>query len=354
MKKTRLLLLAGIVAIACSKKEDDIQLPDKLYQPGVLVVNEGPFGTGTGTLDFYDPQSKQVEHDIYQKVNNLPIGNIFQSAYFDLSYGYLVANNSGAVRIVDANNMKLFRSLEDMASPRYAMRTGSSTVAFSDWASGKVFFYQTQIFEKVGEVLSGSGPEKMYFHSQGNKLYVLNSGGFSTDSTVSVINASTYQLVKKIQVPYNPNSYALDKNGKLWVLCGGRKDWTNPANSTPGALVRIDLNTDEVEAVLNFDNPDQFPSNLCINKEKDVLYFVDDKYFGGVFRMSITSATLPTTPVIERTAYALDIDPIRGDLYLGDAGNFNQAGKIIRYAVPTLTPVDSFTAGVIPGNFFFR
>lgn len=345
--------LALVLAASC-KKDEAIQLPEKLYQPGVLVVNEGPFGTGTGTLDFYDPETKKVESDIYQKVNGVPIGNIFQSAYFDLSFGYLVANNSGAVRVVDANNMKLVRTLEDMASPRYAVKTGTSSVAISDWASGKVFFYQTPTFTKLAEVESGNGPERMYFQQSANKLYVLNSGGFFTDSTITVINTTNFQVIRKIEVPFNPNAFAVDRDGKLWVICGGKKDFTNPANNTPGALVRINTTTDQVELTLNFTDADKFPSNLTINRERDVLYFVDDKYFGGVFRMNITSNALPTSAVISRTAYSLAVDDIRGDLYLGDAGNFNQAGKMIRYALPALTPVDSQQVGVIPGNFTFR
>ncbi|GCD77305.1 hypothetical protein JCM31826_07870 [Thermaurantimonas aggregans] len=345
--------LAIVVAASC-KKDDAIQLPEKLYQPGVLVVNEGPFGSGTGTLDFYDPQTKKLESDIYQKVNGVPIGNIFQSAYFDLSYGYLVANNSGAVRVVDANNLKLVGTLEDMASPRYAVRTGTLSVAISDWASGKVFFYQTPSFVKLAEVESGNGPERMYYQPSSNKLYVLNSGGFFTDSTITVINTTNFQVIRKIQVPYNPNAFAVDKDGKLWVICGGKKDFTNPANNTPGALVRINTSTDQVELTLSFPDAGKFPSNLTINRDRDVLYFVDDKYFGGVYRMNITANALPSDPVINRTAYALAIDDIRGDLYLGDAGNFNQAGKMIRYTVPSLTPVDSQQVGVIPGNFTFR
>lgn len=345
---------AALSIWSCKKDDENFQLPERLYQPGVLIVNEGPFGTGTGTLDFYDPQTKKLESDIYQKVNGVPIGNIFQSAFFDLAFGYLVANNSGAVRVVDASNMKLVRSLEDMASPRYAVKTGTSSVAVTDWASGKVFFYQTPTYVKLAEVESGNGPERMYFNQPANKLYVLNSGGFFTDSTISVINTTNYQLIKKIQVPFNPNSFALDKDGKLWVICGGKKDYTNPSNNTPGALVRINMSTDQIEVSIPFNDADKFPSNLTINRERDVLYFVDSKYFGGVFRMSISSTTLPSAPVLDRTAYALAIDDVRGDLYIGDAGNFNQAGKMIRYTVPSLTPVDSQQVGVIPGNFTFR
>lgn len=346
--------LAIMLTASCNKDRDDVQLPEKLFQPGVLIVNEGPFGTGTGTLDFYDPQNKKLESDIYQKVNGVPIGNIFQSAFFDLAFGYLVANNSGAVRVVDANNMKLFRSIEDMASPRYAVKTGTASVAISDWASGKVFFYQTPTYTKLAEVESGNGPERMYFQQSANKLYVLNSGGFFTDSTITVINTTNFQVLRKIQVPFNPNAFAVDKDGKLWVICGGKKDFTNPANNTPGALVRINTSTDQIETTFSFDDASKFPSNLTINRGRDELYFVDDKYFGGVYRMNIANNALPATPVLNRTAYALAVDDIRGDLYVGDAGNFNQAGMMIRYTIPSLTVVDSQQVGVIPGNFTFR
>ncbi len=54
----------------------------------------------------------------------------------------------------------------------------------------------------------------------GNKLYVANSGGYRApvyDSTVSVIDLSTFKEIYKINVAINIQKMRLDRSGNLWV-----------------------------------------------------------------------------------------------------------------------------------------
>jgi hypothetical protein len=82
-----------------------------------------------------------------------------------------------------------------------------------------------------------------------------------------------------------------------------------------------------------------------------MLYFLN----AGVFRMSINDSQLPATAFIPGTSgnfYGLGIHPISGDVYVSDAIDFVQQGKVLRYSSAGTLSSD-FTVGIIPGDFLF-
>ena len=51
--------------------------------------------------------------------------------------------------------------------------------------------------------------------------------------------------------------------------------------------------------------------------------------------------------------YGLGIDPVNGNIYVGDALDYQQSGTITRFT-ESGTPIDTFKAGIIPGRFCFK
>ena len=49
------------------------------YRTGVFIMNQGNFGTGSGTISFFDRSNLTVQQDIFMAVNNRPLGNVVQS-----------------------------------------------------------------------------------------------------------------------------------------------------------------------------------------------------------------------------------------------------------------------------------
>ena len=76
---------------------------------------------------------------------------------------------------------------------------------------------------------------------------------------------------------------------------------------------------------------------------------IDDK----VYQMDITATGLPSVPIINRLFYGMDVHPFTNEIWGLDAGNFNEAGKIIRYN-STAQLVDSFKTGIIPNAVYFN
>lgn len=72
--------------------------------------------------------------------------------------------------------------------------------------------------------------------------------------------------------------------------------------------------------------------------------------------MEVTADRVPVRPVIESRGtiyYGLTIDPDSEDIYVADAIDYTQPGKIYRYTRDgELT--DEFYVGIIPGSFCWR
>ena len=101
-----------------------------------------------------------------------------------------------------------------------------------------------------------------------------------------------------------------------------------------------------------FPTRNALPSKLCTNSAADTLCYL----FGSIYKMPIESVSLPANPFIVqngRLFYGLSINPGNSDIYVSDALDYTQRGTIFRYSASG-EPIDSFKAGINPGNFCFK
>jgi hypothetical protein len=72
--------------------------------------------------------------------------------------------------------------------------------------------------------------------------------------------------------------------------------------------------------------------------------------------MSIDAQTLPVCPLLDSRGtiyYGLSIEPTTGEIYVADAVDYMQRGKIYRYSAAGEL-LDEFYVGVTPGSFAWR
>jgi sugar lactone lactonase YvrE len=353
MKKFSRFFITGLALsffVACSSDDDNVTTPTPTQgKTGVFVANEGPFGSGSGTLSIYNPADGSVEQDAFGAVNAQPIGNIFQSIA-DVNDGFaFVANNSGLVRITD-KNLTLTHTIDDLNSPRYALQSGDYLL-ISDWASNSVHFYRTSDWSQEISVLCGTGPEHIL--RQGDQLWVVNTGGFGVDSVLTKISLSSKSVSQSITLTDVPNSLVEDASGNIWVLCSGAKDWSNPSNDKPGALFCLNTQGDIIKR-LDFTNPSQAPGKMSISADKRTLYWLENSYGGAVFKMDVNDNQLPASAYIGGSFfYSLGVHPVTNELFAGDAKDFASAGEVKHFA-SNGNLIRTFPVGIIPGYFHFR
>ncbi len=356
-KSIKTILLIGGIALAttlvsCKKKKTEAVTPVVSYESGVLVVNEGPFGSGTGTVSHYNKNSQVVTNDIFQLTNQFPLGNIVQSINFINGKGYIVVNNTNKIIIVEQNDFKYTGTITGFASPRTILQIDNDKAYVTEWGSGG--FGKINILNLSTNTISGSiaiqrsGPENML--KKGNLVYVTCKGGYGADSVVTVINSSTDAIVTNITVGANPDDIKEDINGDIWILCAGKYKSDYSSLEIPGSLAKINPTNNAVTTSFSFSSIYSQPAGLELNSAKDKLYF---NYDGGINSQSITTTSLDNTILVARNFYSLGIDPTTNIIYAGDAGNYSSEGKVIRYSSNGLK-IDSLNVGIIPGSFYFK
>ncbi len=342
-----------VVSFSACKKKTETETPTGTYQTGVFVVNEGPFNSGTGTISYYNRDSKVVTNDIFQLANQLPLGNIVQSINMFNGKGYIVVNNANKIEVVEAHEFKSIASISGLTSPRSMLQVDDSKAYVTEWGSatvpGSVQIINLNTNTVMRSIATGrKGPENMV--KKGNYVYVTCKGAYDYDSMVTVINTLTDGVVANIAVGPNPDDIAVDADGFIWVLCSGKYKSDYSSLEFPGRLVKINPTTNTVVTSFVLSSLYSQPAGLDLSTDKRTLYY---NYDGAIHTQAIASANLETAALVNRSFYSIGIDPTTNIIYAGDAGNYASEGKVVRYTIAGAV-IDSLNVGVIPGGFFFK
>jgi hypothetical protein len=352
---TRLLYLALFLSVftqAC--KDDDPSLLDPLGK-GVFIANEGPFFNGNGSLSFVSFDTDSIQNDIFETQNARPLGNVVQSVHVhDDDFAFIVVNNAGRVEVIDPRDAKYIGAVTDLDLPRYA-KADASRMYITQWGdgfNGSLAVADLASRSVLAEYPLGSGPEDLLLHD--DRLFIPNSGGYGTDSTVHVFTLSNLAVRSIWTVDYNPKSIVATPAGEYWVLCAGKKTYDPvtyqfiPAQSTAGSLMRLSA-TGQVLNRFEFSNIESAPKALQYHEASNSLYFL---YESNLYSMSATATTLPGSPFITGPFYAFGLNPANGELWLSEEEYVSEA-RVFRYSNAG-SLLRSYTAGIIPGGFGFK
>jgi YVTN family beta-propeller protein len=359
MKK--LFLTLGIVSsflfTACEKEKDD-ETPapppvtsDQLH--GVFVVNEGPFGSGTGRISYLSSDGSYFNEDLYHAANSpATLGDLVQSMSIYNLRGYIVVNNSFKIEVVDMRDFKSAGTITGFSSPRYFLPVNPSKAYVSDWSSNTIKIVNLNTLTVTGTIPAGDGPEQMIMTN--NKVYVCNTGGFGLDSTVTVIDPASDVVINTLTVGFNPGSFCKTNTGDVLVLCSGTMgpDYIGGnSDDLPSYLVKINTSTDAVDTVMSFG---QFfhPVKMIPNADLTKLYTLySNSIYGGTVKL-IDTVSQTISPVVDEYFYGLGIDPSNGNIY-GGRYDFTANCYMVRYTSGGAL-IDSMQVGIGPNSFVFN
>ncbi|MGQ0827812.1 MAG: DUF5074 domain-containing protein [Bacteroidota bacterium] len=333
----------GLSSCRKDKPEDFVQpIPVISNNGGVYITNEGNFQFGNAKISYYDFESGVSTEDLFKPANNRPLGDVCQSMCFFNRKAYLIINNSNKIEVVDPKSFVVSSTITGLVSPRYFLPVSNNKAYVTDFKANAI-----SIIDLNNNVVTGNIPcfgwtEELVLAY--GKVFIVNHNS----NKVYVINTLTDAINDSISVGYASNSIREDKNGKLWVTCSG-----NPANNIFPTIHRINPINNQVELSITFANLSDNPYKLDINGSLDVLYYIAD---AGVYQLPITATTISSFPLIPKGSYnfyGIGIDPNDGTIYVADAVDYVQRGVILRYQ-SNGTFIDSFTAGIIPGDFYFN
>ena len=226
-----------------------------------------------------------------------------------------------------------------LTSPRYFLGISNSKAYVSDLYSDVISVVNPSTLQITGTIPVSDWTEQMILHDQ--EAYVTQKG----NNQVLVIDVNTNIIIDSIMVGREPNSLVIDVFGNLWVLCSGG------VNEALPELVQINTSTHSVMNSFLFNSISESPNSLGIDGSGTNLYYLNS----SLFKHSISATALINSPFISSgnsVYYGFGINPYNNEIYLADAIDYVQAGKVYRYDI-SATLIDSFAVGIIPQDFTF-
>lgn len=351
-KKLLFLTLIASAVFSLNSCKDDNSVDNYELTHGVLVLNEGKYKSNNAGISYYDFDARKSYITVFNNKNNRGLGDTGQDM---IKYGsriYIAVYGSSLIEVIDAITGKSQKSIpvvnekNEPAYPRSLTTiNGKVNVVMYD---GHVAQLDTTSFTFGKRIAVGLNPDKSVV--SGNKLYVANTGGYSTkDSTISVIDLTTFAEIKKIEVNLNPAFIHADNEGNIYVLSNGNyKD-------KPGKFQRIDAVTNAVTDI-----------NLQakgFNIYNDVAYIYSFEYDASyqatntkiatydVKNQKLLSDNIITGTTIKYTPYAIDVNPADGTIFVG-VTDYSTIGQV--YCFSSAGSLNyMFTCGISPNRFIF-
>ncbi len=343
MKMKNLVKIIFLLSLVASCKKMPITpIENFTLGGGVLIINEGNFRGGNGSLSFYSYDSSKIYNDIFYSTNGRPLGDVPNSIIVKEDNAYIVVNNSGKIEVIDPSTFESKATITGLISPRnigiinnnkaYVSSLYSDSVTIIDLSNNSISGYINM--RRTSEAIIVAG----------NKAFISNWAG---GKEIMVISTFNDRVVDSIEVGIEPESMVLDKSGMLWVLCNGGWKRDNFAE-----LISINISTDRVSKKYVFPNKQASPSCLKIDALGQTLYYLEN----GVRAMEVNALKLPPTSLIYEpgTYYnKIGINPGNGDILITDAVDFMQQGYLLIYKNDG-TFISKHKAGIIPGSMSFK
>jgi len=341
MKLNRLLqFIFGFVllfSISCTSEYEET-IPEITYQNGLLITNEGNFGSPNADVTFITKDLSLMQNEIYKAKNNKEnLGDVLQTMVLNGDKAYLLLNNSNKIQIVDRVTFKKAGEITaQLNNPRYmAIANGNLYVSNDKYNGAKfvnVYKLSDNSFVKKIDFASTSTVERVV--EAGGNIFVQNAS-YGFGNTITKINTTNNAIEgTPIPVPNGDITKTITYNSNVYVIAQGTADsyiyQINPA----GSIVK----TTTLTGIAN-------GTNLQIDGGR--FYFTSSN---KVYSMDMNATAAPTNPIITAvdgganfTLYGFSV--IDGRIFTSDVKGFTQPSEITVYTTGG-TVISKFTAGM--------
>ena len=348
MKKNVFYLLLGFFALflttACS---DDNDTPQPASKYRMAIFNEGNFQAGNASISLITPEN-EVANNVFEQVNNRPLGDVAQSAIIINNKLYVTLNNSAKVEVMDAVSFLSIATILDgdkTARPIYMQPLNKDQAIVSDY--GNSFMLVNTTTNAIVKKVDVKTATKQMVGSEGKVFIVANNN-------LLVVDANNPENPRTIAITSTDESWfnarlVKDKQGNVWML-------------TSYAITCVDAKTETIVKELKFEGngivSSSWPqSQLDINKAGDQLFLMaTENGKSAIFKIGINDTALPAKALFElpgtvQTPYNMAISP-EGTVVVCDALDYKQSGIVYEYD-QSGTELNKWIAGINPQFILF-
>jgi len=318
----------------------------------ILIVNEGNFGAGNGSISSYDEEEQTITNNFVKSANGgSEIGALVQSIHVQDGIGYIICNSDDKIEFINAENGQyLANPLTDISQPRYMTVVGDKGYVScwgpwdtSDpnwWKLSDSYIAVVDLGTRtvVDSLICGSGPEGIV--AVGDQLFVANS----FYNSVSVVNLND-NTTREVSLTASPIHLIADLSAQVWV-------------STSSGLQSINSNTLDIESYTEVEN---IQGKIAFDGSNGIYVLTVEPWEPGklnfaseVYMFDIVNEELSSAPVITGDDfYGIGFNESTDHIYVTDSKAFSGPGEVLVYETNG-TLVDMQTTAVGPNGLAIR
>lgn len=312
------------------------------------VGNQGNFSDANGSITLFDALNSVAVDDAIPNLNTL-----VQNIFLRNGTGYIMANTSDRIDVVDLESNTRISQIINVPSPRYMAFASDQKAYVSNLFSEAVTIINIDDNCPEDTIGVGANPEDIAVVA--GRAYVANHG-FGAGTTLSVIDITTDSLIETIDVACDgPRTLEVDYDEELWVFCTGNTiyndDFTEIISQTNGQVVVLDGATGaevdriELDAQLGAASGGQDAFYDLTTREAYVVQGNNILVFDTRNNTQLDPIAISGDETIGAVAYDGGTD----QLYLGRITGFTTAGFVSIHD-RSGTEISRFTAGVAPAS----
>lgn len=318
MKNTLYLLVLISALIISSCSDNPVNNNVITATKGVYVLSEGTMTPGSGKLSYYDAAKDSFHLNVLNQgaFGLFPDGIVSHNGFLYITEqgNY---NSAGTIYRTDLNGTILEQ--KQVGTNPYSLCFENERFYITNGPAGNVTVLDASL-NYVKDIQAGVYPQEIV--SASGRVYVCNTSvyGGPYDSTITVIDANSNEVLKTLRVDRDPSSLAVTSDGKLIAGC--------PGNA--GRLFVFDTFVYALTDTLT--SPYGFSKDISADKLSKDVYFVG--YAGDIIKLNLETRVF--TKFIEAPAgtsyiYGYAYDVVSSVHYVLDAKNFSTSGTFSVY-----------------------
>lgn len=337
--------LLSVILFSCNDSGSEQPLGE--YEQGILIMNEGNFGTNDGEVYHLDPSTEVLKSNIFEAENMRPFAGILEDMVPVNGALYLVAN-TGKIEVVDAGTFKSLGAVSgDLDQPR-SIAVADSKLFISDYGPYDESYATPDSYIAVVDGVNGgmvskkievsNKPEDLFTYGK----YVFVAG--SEEGKVEVIDAEKEEVIKVLEVDGHPAQF-FESEGRLWL-------YSTDSEEVYFQSFHMDNLTKATTSTLPVANA---TGRIAFGND-DLFYLLTSTgwpdYVDGVARVSVVGPELDLNWIEGSGFYGIGFDQSRDELYLANSNGFQGNGTVTVYSQDG-TEIRNFEVGRGPSGFLF-